>query len=466
MAVSDAGELIDRIPAAQALESRGVMGRFGVAQTSQLVPQNVNFWDNFDGGVYNGYVEVKADGGSSVVRRPGKRVHADIEQFVQSASDFTGLHSFWDSTGQSTLLVTDEEWLYVDPSSPIHCGAFGLQIRNFGNTFYGPVGIVGLPSTTGSFTTDFKFAGEGTSVGLPTGPRYLVASNRGGHKSVWLVADDGTFTLLTSAPAWEARDGFWLIGNGNFTYLMGGRNAAGTKLNDVWRTSDGITWTQRTAAAGWAARDNARAIRVGTSTTWLVMGGENAAGTKLNDVWQTTDSGTTFTQLTAAAAWPARELFALAQQELWPGRPANEIVLVGGVGASGDITDNTFWVTLDGITWTPIVVAVDEHSTSQNPRLRSLYSIADTFKTVAFSATVVGLPNFWYHVWKFGEMMHGDALSSSETNFGVNQGEIIQMNSGVGNYMISLIGVSGSLLAPTFSKPHSIIRARFSLAAG
>lgn len=476
MPISDTGEFIDRIPSTQPIEPRHLAIEGGDTSASSLVP-NLNLWRSPGPHILNGYIDKSITEKTRVLRRPGLDIFAKYNKFVETVSDHTGAHTFWDSTGHTTLMFSDEKLLMIDPTPPIHCGVEGFFQRNFGHFsgFFGPVGLVGLPSSTSGATTAWKFSGTGTDNDYrPTGTRFLVASNTGGHKSVWSVSDAGTFTLLTSAPAWAARTDFWLIGDGGFVYLMGGQDGSGTHFNDVWRSSDGITWTQQTSAAGWAVRRNARSVVLGNSGNLLVIGGRNSGGF-FNDVWSSTNGGVSWSMLTAAAGFTARELFACNKLELWEGRPANELVVSGGFAATGEIKDDTFWTSSDGITWTARVLTKDTSVPFASPGARSIYPVPDTsfytapgygdlYPVCGFALPTSGTSRTWFHVWKKGGMM---AVLDTVFNVGANQGEIIQMSTSVASYMVGLSATTsqGGNLIPIFSGRHSLIRDRFSLEA-
>ena len=65
----------------------------------------------------------------------------------------------------------------------------------------------------------------------------------------------------------------------------------------------GSTWTQATSAAAWPARD-AHTTVVFNNKMW-VIGGVSGSTTCLHDVWYSSD-GATWTQATSAAGWSIR----------------------------------------------------------------------------------------------------------------------------------------------------------------
>jgi N-acetylneuraminic acid mutarotase len=55
-------------------------------------------------------------------------------------------------------------------------------------------------------------------------------------------------------------------------------------LNDAWYSADGKTWTQATAAAAFPARASHSSV-VFNNEMW-VIGGENKSANPLDDVWE------------------------------------------------------------------------------------------------------------------------------------------------------------------------------------
>jgi PKD repeat protein len=113
--------------------------------------------------------------------------------------------------------------------------------------------------------------------------------------------------------------------------LMGGRGS-GSRLNDVWRSTDnGASWTQMTANAGWSPRDSLSSIVIPEGSI-LLMGGD-AGATPMNDIWRSTDNGATWTRVTEHASWPGRKIH--SGVILRTGR----IVLTGGNDGSTSLND-------------------------------------------------------------------------------------------------------------------------------
>jgi len=150
---------------------------------------------------------------------------------------------------------------------------------------------------------------------------------------------------------------------------MGGGGLGSNNLNDVWATSDGgTTWNELTNAAPWSIR-----LFFGTATTStgavLVMGG--VVNFAANDVWVTSDGGTTWEQLNNAP-WSVRFSFGTATTA------TGAVLVMGGrTGSSPTFMDfNDVWVTNDGgTTW-------DELTSAAPWGVRSRFGTATTSTAV------------------------------------------------------------------------------------
>jgi PKD repeat protein len=186
------------------------------------------------------------------------------------------------------------------------------------------------------------------------------------YNDTWRSTDEGqTWTELNASSGWLARDSFSnvVMSNGDII-LMGGciNNASNgvsypfSQENDVWKSSNnGSTWVQQTAGAGWVRREHPNAVVLSDGNI-VLMGGLNwnlstpNAFTYFNDTWRSTNEGVTWSLQNASGGWTARTgIFAVAM-------PDNSIVIGGGgLSDTGGSNLNDTWRSTDeGQTWTQI----------------------------------------------------------------------------------------------------------------
>ena len=151
---------------------------------------------------------------------------------------------------------------------------------------------------------------------------------------------------MTSGAGWVARESPSGVAmpDGSIV-LMGGQDSSGKLKNDVWQSTDnGATWKQMTPSAGWSPRWTHSSV-VMPDGSIVLMGGRELTGDR-NDVWRSTDNGATWTLMTASAGWSAR------MQHSSVAMPDGSIVLMGG-GDSTNGWKNDVWRSTDnGATWT------------------------------------------------------------------------------------------------------------------
>ncbi|HEX5701728.1 MAG TPA: hypothetical protein VFX97_00755 [Pyrinomonadaceae bacterium] len=178
---------------------------------------------------------------------------------------------------------------------------------------------------------------------------------------VWYSTDGRDWKLAMPHAPWAPRRNHQLLVFDNKMWLIGGAMSSGRLdqtptqfFNDVWSSTDGVNWTQVTARAAWDARDGLLAFSFG-NRIW-VIGGEGR-----RDVWSSAD-GKTWTQATAAAAWTAR-------------RGNGGLVFDGKMWIFGGLERNDVWYSTDGQTWqtafahAPWTTRSAEHSVVFNGKL-------------------------------------------------------------------------------------------------
>lgn len=159
---------------------------------------------------------------------------------------------------------------------------------------------------------------------------------------VWYSTNGRDWKVATPNAPWAPRRNHRLLVFDNKMWLIGGAKSSGRLdqtptqfFNDVWSSTDGINWTQVTAGAAWDARDGLFALNFG-NRIW-VGGGEGR-----RDVWSSAD-GKTWTQATAGAEWTER-------------RGSGGLVFDGKMWIFGGLERNDVWYSTDGKSWQPAFV--------------------------------------------------------------------------------------------------------------
>jgi PKD repeat protein len=174
----------------------------------------------------------------------------------------------------------------------------------------------------------------------------------------WFFGDETytqAWTQMNASAGWSGRSYHSSVAMPNgIIVLMGGEEVTSggssrVRKNDVWQSTDnGATWTQMTASAKWSARTYHSSVAMPDGSI-VLMGGQDSSGI-LNDVWRSTDNGATWTQMTASAGWSARYRHSSVAM------PDGSIVLMGGSNGSGQKTD--VWRSTDnGATWTQMTAS-------------------------------------------------------------------------------------------------------------
>jgi len=189
-----------------------------------------------------------------------------------------------------------------------------------------------------------------------------------GHSAssaVWASKDGANWIQVTPKAGWspriaaaivEFRGRMWILG-GTEDYYFGDQRSL---KNDVWSTKDGKNWERATESAGWSPRAYHQAV-AHDGKIWVFGGGNYVPSYEAkNDVW-TSEDGVHWTQVTEAAAWPARLWFSAAT---YRGR----IWVLGGWSKSPELNHGDVWYSKDGRDWTQLKAGVSwkerhEHST-------------------------------------------------------------------------------------------------------
>ncbi len=152
---------------------------------------------------------------------------------------------------------------------------------------------------------------DASSVVLPDG-HIVLTGGYGGYPrdEVWRSADNGTsWSEVNTSPGWDARSGQSTVVMPDKSIVLTGGYNGNYMENDVWRSTDeGTTWTEVNASAGWTGRAYHSSVALPDGNL-ILMGGQNNHEAYLNDVWRSTDEGSTWTEVNASAGWTPRQYF-------------------------------------------------------------------------------------------------------------------------------------------------------------
>jgi hypothetical protein len=191
-----------------------------------------------------------------------------------------------------------------------------------------------------------------TTVAMPDGSIVLMGgfdNINGVRNDTWRSKDNGTTWTQVNASSgsgWVARYGHSsvVLPDGSIV-LMGGYVYNVNYLNDVWRSTDnGTTWTRVNASAGWSARFDHSSVVLPDGSIVLTGGYDDTKG-PVNDTWRSTDKGKKWTKVNASSGWPVRYGHSSVVM------PDGSIVLMGGYGTGGSIQNDTWRSTDKGTTW-------------------------------------------------------------------------------------------------------------------
>lgn len=238
-----------------------------------------------------------------------------------------------------------DEFLFSLTNSSLYNGAAFLPNTTF--TYYSNPVVPPGPYNTGP--SNFSFGGYLWAVG--SAQQMNVTADK-----VWYSGDYGATWTLAASSIWGAG-----VYRGNQTplvvnkqvYVFGGNDAGGLQVAEVWRSANGTTWTQLTAAAAFGACRYPRIVYL--NGTFYFLGGETGDGTSTNtwtnSVYSSTD-GITWSLVTATPSWGGttagtkRSRYGVCVHN-------GRMYVAGGSTYSGSYTyKNDVWYSTDGSTWT------------------------------------------------------------------------------------------------------------------
>ena len=215
----------------------------------------------------------------------------------------------------------------------------------------------------------------------------------------WRSVDFGTsWSLLTSTAAFPAQgwNGAVYTNSGNIVYIGGGGDSNAAENNDVWLSTDGVTFTATTAGP-WDPRENAGiAGQLGTDNI-LVALGNTRNDNLVDDIWLSTNGGSTWTQQCRFTSCPFVTTVSTSDSAGQVHGPAaaglstGAWLLIGGYGNFNGSTSNTSWVTNQVAVSTNGFTTFTTYAAPWSPRAQQRV-IVDTDNFVYVYGGVYNLP--------------------------------------------------------------------------
>ena len=176
------------------------------------------------------------------------------------------------------------------------------------------------------------------------GRMYVLGGYDGSNllNDMWSSADGKNWTPEDNpAPAWDARIRFQAVShNGRLYVLGGGTGSSGNTLeNDVWSWAEGESWTEVTGAAAWPARRSHQAVSH-NGRLYVMGGGSVNSATARDDVWSSVDGANW--SFEGLAAWSARIQHQAVSHN-------GRIYVLGGT--DGNNSRNDVWSWAEGESW-------------------------------------------------------------------------------------------------------------------
>ena len=171
---------------------------------------------------------------------------------------------------------------------------------------------------------------------IPNGMFMMGGGNSGSFNDVWASADGKNWVKMADAD-WTGRTYHQAVEYQGRLYVMGGND--GSRKKDVWSSADGISWAKETDA-NWLARDQHQAV-VHQGRLYVLSGTEGGSTGRKNDVWSWAEGESSWTEVTGAAGWSAREGTQVVSHN-------GRLYMLGG---NPGTVANDIWSSVDGANW-------------------------------------------------------------------------------------------------------------------
>ena len=204
---------------------------------------------------------------------------------------------------------------------------------------------------------------------------------------VWRSSDEGlTWDQTAGGTRFTERGGHEsVVLDGALYVIAGGAGTFGdTALDDVWRSADrGVSWSRVTSAGASVPfpMDYRFASAVLGSTMYVLGGIQSTPFTRLDEVWQSTDRGVTWTQATNTTDPKFSARSQSAAVVLGNAGPAR-LYVIGGSGSSSNNLDDV-WESGDGASWTQVNASAAASDKFPARNSHSAVAVGDTVYVIA-----------------------------------------------------------------------------------
>jgi len=209
------------------------------------------------------------------------------------------------------------------------------------------------PPVVADFTSDV------TSGDIPLDVAFTDNSTNTPNGWAWWFGDEDwtedVWGEVNSSGGWTARTNPAIAILPDGSIVLAGGAVGASRLNDVWISSDsGTSWALQNSSAGWSVRTGHTMVALSNGDL-VLFGGSTTGGTFVNDTWKSTDQGATWTQVNASSGWDERWGHASAVLS------DDTILIIGGEDTTEptDYTNDTWQSTDEGATWTQVTAGAE-----------------------------------------------------------------------------------------------------------
>ena len=217
---------------------------------------------------------------------------------------FGGENSYVPSGG-----LTDELWNSANGKNWASVPTVDLSVEGRKSHslthFDGKMFLIGGENISATFFNDIWYSIDGTtwnySSGLSSfgiivahqtivyrGRMYVIAGDLITGNTKVLSTSDGLTWIMETSNAFSGRGGHKAVVFNDTMYVIGGEDIASTRLNEIWSSTNGSTWTPVTTSGTIFSPRNGHTATVYNNKVWIIGGRDDGALYK-NDIWYSSD---------------------------------------------------------------------------------------------------------------------------------------------------------------------------------